>query len=261
MKRLWSWSFVVGMALAVGVIMASGYRRNAQMSAVVEEQRQKKRELAALREEHARLVAAQASLDEQSRTRDARRALPELRSRVMALNAKLRELDQPAEKQNESTPCAEWSAAEWKNVGRATPVATTETALWAAVGGDIDVLAQTLVLDERGRTAAERLLAGLPETSRRAYVTPERLIALLAAKAVPAGAITARVSDVVEMNQNETQLRVRLQDATGASESARLRLQRGTDGWRVVVTERAVGKYAEALRGAEEKGGAATSPH
>jgi hypothetical protein len=258
MKKYVPWSIVVGVALAIGAVLVSGHERNVQRRAAVERQRERQGEWAMLQEENARLVAAQPPVEEQTRIRDARRALPELRSQVAALNAKLRELDQPAEKRNELAPGAEWPAAEWKNAGRGTAVASTETALWAAVGGDIDVLAQTLVLDERGRAAAERLLAGLPETSRRAYGTPERLIALLAAKAVPAGAITARVSNVVETNQNETQLRVRLQDATGASESARLRLQRGADGWRVVVTERAVGKYAETLRGVEENGDAAS---
>lgn len=50
-------------------------------------------------------------------------------------------------------------AAEWRNVGHATPRATLEAVLWAAAGGDVDTFTNNLLLlDSAVRTTAQVLL-------------------------------------------------------------------------------------------------------
>ncbi|HUR57258.1 MAG TPA: hypothetical protein VM029_06090 [Opitutaceae bacterium] len=94
----------------------------------------------------------------------------------------------PAADASARLPSGIWrAAAEWKNRGDATPHATVETALWAAAGGDIGTLESCLVLDAETRAKADALLAGLPQTTRGAYPTVDRLIAAFTVQSIPVG--------------------------------------------------------------------------
>jgi hypothetical protein len=82
----------------------------------------------------------------------------------------------------------EWRApTAWQNRGQATAVATIETALWAAAGGDLAALQNLLLLDEAVRFKAETLWAQLPETARASYTSAEQLLAAFATKFLPLG--------------------------------------------------------------------------
>ena len=76
---------------------------------------------------------------------------------------------------------------EWKNRGQATVTATVETALWAAAGGDVEILKDLLQLDDSVRAKADAVLAHLPEASRAMYPSAEHLIAAFTTKSVPLG--------------------------------------------------------------------------
>jgi len=54
----------------------------------------------------------------------------------------------------------------WKNAGKATPAAGVETALWAAVGGEIDTLADSIGFTASARQKADAFYAGLSEATR-----------------------------------------------------------------------------------------------
>jgi hypothetical protein len=82
----------------------------------------------------------------------------------------------------------EWRApTSWQNRGQSTVVATIETALWAAAGGDLTALQSLLQLDEPVRIKAEELLAQLPEATRANYTSAEQLLAAFATKFLPLG--------------------------------------------------------------------------
>lgn len=133
----------------------------------------------------------------------------------------------------------------WQNAGRATPEASLETALWAAANGDIDTLTGLLVFDAEARNEATALFAQLPANLRQEFVSPERLVAVLAAKDVPLGSAAL-------LNQHptptETKLSVQVLDAEGKHKLALLSVRPDDGGWRFVVPTNAVKRYGAWLR-------------
>lgn len=133
----------------------------------------------------------------------------------------------------------------WRNAGRASPEASLETALWAAANGDIDTLTGLLVFDAEARNEATTLFTQIPANLRQEFVSPERLVAVLAAKDVPLGSAAL-------LNQfpspTETKLSVQLLDADGMHRMALLSVRRDDSGWRFVVPANAVKRYATWLR-------------
>jgi hypothetical protein len=117
------------------------------------------------------------------------------------------------------------------NAGQATPSAAFQTLVWAALKGDEATLARLLLLSPPARSAAEELIASLPEDMRRPW-TPEKLAAL---------AITSVVMDV-SAAAIDSEVRLDAQHATvglripgiDASKS-KLGFQLGVEGWQVVV--------------------------
>lgn len=174
--------------------------------------------------------------------------LPRLRADLAALKAKFRQMEQADRKKAAPLNVRNLAASDWSNAGRATPQATLETALWAAAAGELDLLAETLVFDERGRGAAEQLLRNLPQETRAQYQKPERLIALLAAKDVPASTVAAQVSELPSERAEDARLRVKLQDASGATRTARLTLRPMAGRWNVVISDRDVDRLAANLK-------------
>lgn len=82
-----------------------------------------------------------------------------------------------------------WTPAQkWQNRGNAAPLATVETALWAAAGGDTAAFESLFVLDPATRRGAQKLLDRLASQHPVAYATPEDLIAAFAIKNIPPGA-------------------------------------------------------------------------
>ncbi|HEY8993556.1 MAG TPA: hypothetical protein VIM71_02630 [Lacunisphaera sp.] len=132
----------------------------------------------------------------------------------------------------------------WQNAGRVTPEATLETALWAAANGDIDTLTDLLVFDGEAHHEATTLFSQLPASLRQEFVSPERLVAALAAKDVPLGSAAL-------LNQyptpTETKLSVQMFDAEGKHKMALLSVRPDAAGWRFVVPVNAVKRYADWL--------------
>lgn len=103
-----------------------------------------------------------------------------------------RESTSAVEERNTSSPTSlatgEWAPhTAWKNRGRNTPAATLETIFWAAVGGDLTTLKNTLLPDEEMRAKAETLFSKLPAGSRSLVTTPEELIAATVGRSIPLG--------------------------------------------------------------------------
>ena len=141
-------------------------------------------------------------------------------------------------------------ASDWKNAGTATAKAALETVLWAGASGEVNELAQSLHLINRTtRTSAEKLLAGLPKPLREKYNTPEKLIAFLAVKDIPLGAAEARRYKDIDGWPAPTQsVNLLLTSADGKQRDTTLIFTNPGSGWKLVVTEAVVERYAAALK-------------
>ncbi len=163
----------------------------AHLEAAIDAQRRQARALSAELRERDRLRAQQPGDQD---WRDLQHTAGE-RGRLQAL------LDAQATPQAvaiSQLPLGEWSpATRWRNRGQATPQAALETALWAAAGGDVASLRQTLFFGEETRTKAEALLAQLSSAARERYATSEDLVAEFTVKSIPLG-----WAQLVWFNQN-----------------------------------------------------------
>lgn len=225
------------------------------------------RRVAGLRDEVARRKAEAARLDELRRENErlrARVAQPVLLDqgetemvgkRVAALKRQLALRSTPAAKPPApmippATRLIERAilpSTEWKNAGRATPESALETALWAAAGGDVDTLARGLTfVGERARTAAQVLLESLPSEARGRYQTPERLVAALTIPDVPTGAVEVRRWGPPEGLFTTVEAQFSAPD--GTAKVARLLLKSEADGWKFMVGDSVIAKYAAQLK-------------
>ena len=139
------------------------------------------------------------------------------------------------------------AASQWKNAGRETPAAAMETIYWAALAGELEVLAEALLIPEEDRAKVDAWFAGLSETTRQQYGSPEQLIGLLVAK--DAGPLTGmQVLAQNEISDTDVLLRVRFATDDGAVDSADYLLRRTENGWRLVVPADGVEWFARHLQ-------------
>jgi hypothetical protein len=136
-------------------------------------------------------------------------------------------------------------AESWRNRGAQDPVSALETALWAAAGGDLDALANLLVLDAETQAAATVFLARLPEAMRQELGTPEKLVALFTAQAIPLG--SARIPVKFEEDDHTT-LVTQLFDTRGAMREVQISLRPDAGRWQLLVPRTAIDRFADTLR-------------
>ena len=137
---------------------------------------------------------------------------------------------------------------EWKNGGRATPDAAIETVLWAASGGDVEVLSQGIVFTPTARAKAEAWFAQLSDATQAQYGSPEKLVSLLIAK--DAAALSGmQVLGQKQLTADDVGMRVRVGGEDGKTKDDTFFLHRAADGWRLMVPDQAVEKFAKQLAG------------
>jgi len=135
-----------------------------------------------------------------------------------------------------------------KNVGRATASAAVETLLWAAAGGDVDVVASSIALDPSAQVKAEELFARLSDATRAQYGSPDKLIALMLAK--DASAMTGmQILGQRDISADVVGVRVRLANEEGKTKEQGLAFQKTSDGLRLKIPDDVVEKYAKQLGG------------
>lgn len=183
--------------------------------------------------------------------------LAKLRAEIAALRRSTTALTQLAEtaqaakdlaKSSESVATKLIPAGQWKNAGRATPEASTETVLWAAAGGDVDTLANSMTFTEAGRAKADAWFAGLPEGVRQQYGSPEKVIALMVARDA-AGLSGMQVLGQKEVAADSVGLRVRVANTDGQTKDETFVMKRVNDGWRMLLSDGVVEKFARKLGG------------
>lgn len=137
-------------------------------------------------------------------------------------------------------------ARDWKNAGQRTPEATIETVMWSALGGEVDVLANTLGFTPSARTKADAWFAGLSPQVREQYGSPEKVIALMIAKdAANVGGMEVLAQQ--ELTPDNVGVRIRVANDQGQTKDQTYLLNRGGDGWRLMMTDSVVEKFARQL--------------
>lgn len=257
---IWRWLGIIVLALVCAGLLLMQRQEAAVLQSKIAEFRARNGELTQVRAETRTLLAAEISPEELQTLRANRDALARLRGEVETLKQRANSVAQTgvtketkvAKEQplgpditQEAVP-----AAELQNRGRKTSVAAVETALWAAVGGDIDTLAETLFFEPNVRSKAEALMNEIPVEERKAHGTPERFIAAMTVKDVPLGTLRVFKPSVEFPHMIAAQLTY---PTEGKIQTIGLALREGVDGWRLIVPSGAVEKYAAMLK-AEKAG-------
>ena len=174
-----------------------------------------------------------------------RRELGSLRESVTHA-AELAEAAQSAKESPSAVATDLKPASELKNVGRGTPAASTETALWAAFGGDVDTLAGSFVFSPSARAKADAWFAGLSESSRKEYGSPEKVIALLIARDA-AYLSGMQILGEKAISANDVGLRVRIASGEDRVKDETFVMRRVQNDWKMVLPDATVEKFARRL--------------
>jgi hypothetical protein len=134
-------------------------------------------------------------------------------------------------------------AAAWRNQGQATPEAAVETMLWAAAGGDLSNLKNTLALAPDTQSKAADLLASFPPGASQPYASPEDLMALLVAGNVPLDSAQVVAKQINQDGQVIEYLR--LKNSDGRTRPVFLTLQKVSDSWKLTVPVSALDLLAQ----------------
>lgn len=185
---------------------------------------------------------------------ESRAEIAKLRAEIKALSTTTQEATRqaqaaaPAARGESPIPVKLIPSSEWKNAGRATAGAAVETVLWAAAGGDVEVLTNSIQLDESARAKAAALLARLPEATRAEYGSPEKLIALFLAKDA-ASATGVQILGQRDLSTDVVGVRVRVGNDEGKTREQNFGFRRTSDGLRLIINDPVVEKYARQLSG------------
>jgi hypothetical protein len=249
-----TWSVVLVITATVFGLLASQRSLTAELKAQLAIQRARLSHLAELRLENTRLRER----DQSRKTSDSNetallQAKSELTARQRELAAmKKREVEAPFALDRLAVGKI-LTGAQWRNVGRATPEAALETALWAAAGGDVAEFANSLTfIPDGSERAATALLESLSPLERERYRTPGGLIAALTIPDVPTGSVEVREWGDRHSFQmmEQASVSVLLSSTDGKSKVVTLNMIQLPDGWKLAVLKGAVDKYAAQLKGA-----------
>jgi hypothetical protein len=256
MNAKFGWLIVGAVALTGALGFFSPRRASSLLKAEIIRGRAAGQALTVARGEHDRLLAVQLTAAEIESAAANREAIQAAHAEVEALRKKLEatvraEAGKPATAVERFAVGRSVPAAEWSNAGYATPTAALETALWAGAGGDFEVLAKSIMLiDYRTQKEAQALFASLPESMRGKFASPEQVIAFLTVKDVPLGAVQVRrATDLAGWPMGPAQqVQILETQADGKQKDASLVLVNPGGGWKLVVNQAVVAKYAAQLK-------------
>lgn len=174
-----------------------------------------------------------------------------LRDEVAALRVEVKQVGaahtELAAAMAEAAPVQLVPSTDWTNAGRESPAATMETIYWAALNGELNVLATALLIPDDDRPKVDTWFASLAESTREQYGTAEKLIGLLVAK--DAGPLTGmQILDSENLSDADVITRVRFETDDGSVDYAEYILRQTADGWRLVVPADGVDWFARHLQ-------------
>ena len=237
------WCVITGLVLVGGGWLALDHMRLAQMREEIAALRVDERELARVRAENKRLAAESISPAALEALRADRAAVIRLRAEVEALKARpVARATSPAAAPAPPPEPKTLSATESRNLGRATAAASFETVVWAAGNQDVETLHQSIALEGAALKKADELFARLPPEDRKELGTVDRLVAYLTARDV----LSAKMSVLAQMPVGDDRhvMRVLVEGADGTKRMPTFSLRRYPDGWKLLVPEAAIDKYA-----------------
>jgi hypothetical protein len=145
-----------------------------------------------------------------------------------------------------STAAETWPASAWKLAGKGTPRSALTGVLWAATHQDVESLAALLSFDDKTRGPVDAFFAQLPEDTRAQYRSPEKIAATMLAASMPDNLSAATVlSDAT--NADQATLLLQVQRSDGTQKDTFFHLQRGTDGWSLIVPASVLSAYEQKL--------------
>jgi hypothetical protein len=247
----WLSALLLALAFAAGAALWLQRQAAAQLRDEITLLRDQNRELARLRAENLRLAAALPPTAELEQLRADHAAVVRLRAEL----EKTKDHLQARERALTSPPLI--PASEWKNAGRATPVAAVETFLWAAARHDTDAVAAMLGFGGNLRQSVDAFFSALPEALRTQYGTVDRLLAEFMTKDLPLAAMRLPAGPQSSSDWGCV-FNVYLEDKNGFAKDNTIVLLRADDGWRLAVLPQTAQKIANEIGrqlAAERKGG------
>jgi hypothetical protein len=250
MKSKRGWCIVAAVLAACILGVDFELRAGSALQRQLAEQRAEKQELDRLAQENARLRAAGDAALATASDLALTEAKADLAALERALAAKQTAADQPIPSERFDTG-TKIGSSDWKNAGLTTPPATFETVMWAAAGGDVDVLAGSLTFtNDAAKKAAQTLFDGLPAEARTRYSTPEKLIAALSVPDIPTASVEVRGWSASESALPTRFVSAAFTAADGSRKESTLIFCRREDAWKLGVSKAVVAKYAAQLKGA-----------
>jgi hypothetical protein len=260
--RVWrGWMIPVLLAAVMAALLLAQRWEQAALTHRIEKTRDRLEALTRLNAENRALAKTALTPEALAHLRADRDALSRLRAEAETLRqaAYTRERSSHNKKPatspsaNATMRDAMMESAQWRNLGRSSAPDAIETALWAAAGGEVDLLQESLLLDDSARKKAQELFDGLMPELRARYVSPEKLVAFLTAKDVPLGAaqilkIADQKPEAMSPPALEHIVTVQLQAVRSAKRTLKITARETPEGWRLVVPESAVARYVEELK-------------
>ena len=228
--------FFAALAVAGAAEIVWLKQHNARLRAEVSEWRARNWELAPVREENLRWRAAAARAETPPET-----AVGESPPPRWETGSEMRAAGMAGNRDPEKGLVA---LENFSNVGRASPGAAFQTAIWAIVQGDDDTLVHALALTDAARKKADRLLADLPDTARARYASPEKLVGVFFSAGVLIGADGFQIVGQDYADASHATVRLR----TGGGKDDTFPMQLGPSGWQMVVGEKDINAIEYVLK-------------
>ena len=237
--------FNLALLLAAGAWLGRQHQQTEALQVRLTEARQAATARTALAAEIRRLQQLLPDAAELDRLREERAALDRLRRELNDLrlraDQRVRHPLPPADEPTPRGPGPDVPAADWVNHGRSDPIDTVQTVLWAASTGNVDALADSLLLSSQ----ADAILADVPAELRQPYGSNTRLAAALAAQefAWQSMQILNHPTADAPVPNDETSatLDVKLTGAGGETRVVQFISFKADEGWKLVVP----GKWVE----------------
>jgi hypothetical protein len=129
----------------------------------------------------------------------------------------------------------------FKNLGRGTPAAALQTAVWAVMNKDDATLASTLSITGPAREKVEALLTRLPSAERVKFPSPESLaVVAITGEILKTDAIAVTGSTFKDASHAVVMLRLPEPGRPQNTKEGKIPMQLGPQGWQIVVPERAI---------------------
>lgn len=138
----------------------------------------------------------------------------------------------------------------FRNMGRATPAAAVQTAIWAAASADFEEVGKTMMLSEAGRVKAQTLLDQQPTETRARFSSPEKLVGVLFAHDFT-DEDGFQLVDTTANGAEKAVVRLRrLKHGVVQGGEREIPLRRSPNGWQMVVPDRAIDDIPDYLASA-----------